>query len=158
MKEQVEWHRAEFRGREAELSSVTELARRAGVDPSTVSTWARRHASFPKIVMTKRGAVTSKFYVTTEFDDYRRIQKEVARQARTSKSAPPRSPATRAQERLQELNEQDARLAAEENELSEKLAAVLRRRHQLDEERGNLLRFVQQELAKLKDALGTDQP
>ncbi|MFC8428584.1 hypothetical protein [Streptomyces sp. NPDC057253] len=158
MEEQVEWHRTEFQGREDELSTVTELAKRVSVDPSTVSSWIRRHASFPDIVMTKRGAVTTKYYVTAEFDEYRRIQEEVARQARTKKSAAPRSPATRAQERLQALNEQDEKLAAEEKELSDKLAAVLRRRHQLDEERGALRRHLEQEVAKMRDALGTEQP
>ncbi|MCZ0981796.1 hypothetical protein O1L60_30760 [Streptomyces diastatochromogenes] len=158
MEEQVEWHRPEYQGRESELSSLSELAKRAGVRVQTVNSWKNRHASFPEIVMTKRGAVTTKYYVTAEFDEYRRIQEEVALQARTKKSAPPRSPATRAKERLDALAEQDARLEVEEKELSAKLADVLRRRHQLDEERGELTRFMQQELAKLKDALDTEQP
>lgn len=158
MEEQVEWHRPQYRGRESELSSLSELAKRAGVRVQTVNSWRNRHASFPEIVMTKRGAVTTKYVVTAEFDEYRRIQEEVARQARTRKSDGPRTPATIAQERLQTLNEQDEKLAAEEKELSDKLAAVLRRRHQLDEERGKLRRHLEQELAKIQDALGTEQP
>ncbi|MFC4507053.1 MULTISPECIES: hypothetical protein [Streptomyces] len=158
MEEQVEWHRSEFQGREPELSSVTELAKRAGVQPNTVSSWSSRHASFPRLVMTKRGAVTTKYYATAEFDEYRRIQEEVARQARTGRSTPPRSPATLARERLDALNEQDARLAEEEKELSERLADILRRRHQLDEERGELRRRLEKELATIQKALGTEQP
>ncbi|WP_063729029.1 hypothetical protein [Streptomyces sp. RTd22] len=158
MEEQVEWHRKEFRGRESELSSITELAKREGVQPNTVSSWSSRHASFPEIVMTKRGAVTTKYYVTAEFDRYREIQRGVARQARTRKSAPPRSKATIARERLATLKAQDDKLAEEEKELSEKLAAVLRRRHQLDEEMGEVRRGLEKELATIQEALRTEQP
>jgi septal ring factor EnvC (AmiA/AmiB activator) len=156
--EQVEWLRDEYRGRESELSSVSELAKRAGVQPHTVTTWSRRHASFPDLVMIKRGAVTTKYYSTEEFDAYRRIQGDVARQARTKKSSGPRTPATIAQERLEDLDALDARLAEEEKEAAAKLAAILQRRHQLDEERGKLRRHMEQELAKIKNALGTEQP
>ncbi|ORT58114.1 hypothetical protein BKD26_19550 [Streptomyces sp. CB03238] len=157
MEEQVEWLRPEYQGRESELSSVSDLAKRAGVKPHTVTTWSSRHASFPKLVMIKRGAVTTKYYATAEFDDYRRVHEEAVRQSR-SKTSAPRSPASIAQERLQKLEEQDTRLAAEEKELSDKLAAVLRERHKLDKERGELRRHLEQELAKLHDALKTEQP
>lgn len=158
MDEQIEWHRPEFQGRESELSSVTELAQRAGVEPNTVSSWIRRHPSFPEIVMTKRGAVTTKYFATAEFDTYRQIQEEVARQARAKKSAPPRSPAIIARERLDALAELDDKLAAEEQDLAAKLAAVLQRRHKIDEERGELRRRLEKDLAAIQEALGTEQP
>lgn len=158
VEEQVEWHRPEFQGRESELSSLTELAKRAGVRVQTVNSWKHRHASFPEIVMTKRGTVTTKYYVTTEFDQYRVVQEEVARQARTKKSAAPRTPAALAQERLDALKAQDERLAEQEKELSAQLAEVLRRRHQLDEERAGVRRQLEQELAAIRNVLDTEQP
>ncbi|MEU0214992.1 hypothetical protein ABZ281_07650 [Streptomyces sp. NPDC006265] len=158
MEEQVEWLRPEFQGREDELSSVNELAKRADVQPHTVSSWIRRHASFPELVMIKRGSVTTKYFVTAEFDKYRRVQEQVAKQARTKKSAGPRTPATIARERLEDLKAQDAKLAAEEKELSEKLAVVLRRRHQLDEEMGSVRKRLEKELTTIQEVLGTEQP
>ncbi|MGD6750401.1 hypothetical protein [Streptomyces sp. BH105] len=157
MEEQVEWHREEFRGHEDELSSLTELAARAGVAATTVSTWIRRHASFPKIVMTRRGAVTTKYYSTAEFDEYREVQKELARQAQAKKTAPPRSPATIASERLEELKAQDERLATEESELAAKLAAVLQRRQAVSEEMGAVRRKLEKELTTIQNALDENQ-
>ncbi|MEU7278747.1 hypothetical protein AB0A69_08230 [Streptomyces sp. NPDC045431] len=158
MEEQVEWHRPEFRGRESELSSLSELAKRAGVRVQTVNSWKNRHASFPEIVMTKRGDVTTKYVVTAEFDEYRRIQEEVARRARTKKSDETRTAATIARERLEALKAQDSRLAEEEKELSAKLAEVLRRRHALDQEMGEIRKNLEKELATIQDALKTEQP
>ncbi|MET9119884.1 hypothetical protein [Streptomyces sp. NPDC004528] len=159
MEEQVEWLRPEFEGREKELISLSALARQENVSPSTVTSWQNRHAGFPAIVMIHRGHVTTKYISVAEFAAYKRAKAEAAKQPRARKKQAARRPAAViAKERLDALQAEDRRLEAEEKALSEQLAAVLRRRHAISAEQKGLRQQLQDELAAIQEALGTEEP
>ncbi|MGI5399190.1 hypothetical protein ACQEVG_06960 [Streptomyces sp. CA-135486] len=114
----VTWLRPEYKGREDELINLAAGAALVGVTRSTVSNWAKRHATFPKIVLlTGIGDRRVKYIPRDEFLDFARAQ---LNKKRTPARRPaPRRPATllradeiaHAERQIARLTELEARQA-----------------------------------------------
>ncbi|WLW55286.1 hypothetical protein [Streptomyces sp. YU58] len=115
----VTWLRPEYKGREDELINLAAGAALVGVTRSTVSNWAKRHATFPKIVLlTGIGDRRVKYIPRDEFLAFARAQMNKKRAS--AHRSEPRRPATllRAEEiahserQIAKLTDLEARQAA----------------------------------------------
>lgn len=155
----TEWLRPEFEGRDADLVSLSNLAKQEGVAPETVYSWQRRHKAFPKIVKLVRGAKTTTKYVSlSEFAAYKKDKEETRPKTRGGKSAVRRPAEVIARERLEALKGKDMKLEAQEKELAAALADILRQRQSINREIQETKKSLRDTLKAIQAALGDEQP
>ncbi|MFK0015693.1 helix-turn-helix transcriptional regulator [Streptomyces sp. NPDC091027] len=157
MEEITEWLRPEFQGKESDLVSLREVAQEVGISPNTVYSWQRRHANFPKIVKLVRGQATTKYISRREFAAYKEARRDAPAQPRRS-NAPRRPAEVIAQEKLHRLKNQDMKLAAQEKDLAEQLADILRQRHAINKEMQDTKQSLKAALERIQAALGDEEP
>ncbi|MGW0545171.1 hypothetical protein ACWD0D_33465 [Streptomyces griseoincarnatus] len=139
----VTWLRPEYKGREDELINLAAGAALVGVTRSTVSNWAKRHATFPKIVLlTGIGDRRVKYIPRDEFLCFAHAQMNKER-------TPARRPAARRPTTLLRSDEiaHSERQIARLTELEARQAKALARTQQALKKHRERLRQARQALA-----------